>query len=43
MHFLSSNEIHLLKVTSIALYKYESGNGAKKRERFLVSKVEYNF
>ena len=37
MHFLSSIEIHLLKL------KYERGNFAKKRERFLVSEVEFNF
>ena len=43
MHFLSSIEIHLLKVTQIALPKYERANGAKKRERFLVLKVEFNF
>ena len=30
MHFLSSIETHLLKVTLIALSKYERGNGAKK-------------
>ena len=41
--FLSSIEIHLLKVTQIALSKYERGNGAKKSELFLVSKVEFNF
>ena len=35
MHFLSSIEFHLLKVTFIC------GNGAKKRERFLVSKMEF--
>ena len=43
MHFLSSIEIHLLKLTLIALSKYERGNGAKKRECFLVLKVEFNF
>ena len=43
MHFLSSIEILLLKLTSIALSKYERGNGAKKRERFLISKGEFNF
>ena len=43
MHFLSSIEIHLLKVTLIALSKYERGNGAKIRERFLASKVVFNF
>ena len=36
-------EFHLLKATLIALSKYERGNGAKKRECFLVSKVEFNF
>ena len=36
-------EIHLLKVALIALSKYERGNGGKKRERFLVSKMEFNF
>ena len=40
MHFLSLIESLLLKVTYIALSKYERGSGAKKRERFLVSKVE---
>ena len=29
MHFLSSIEIHLLKVALIAFSKYERGNGAK--------------
>ena len=43
MHFLSSIEINLLKVTEIALSKYERGNGVKKCERFLVSKVEFIF
>ena len=43
MNLLSSIEIHLLKVTQLALSKYERANGAKKRERFLVSKVEFNF
>ena len=43
MPFLSSVEINLLKVTYIELSKYEPGNGAKKCERFLVSKVEFNF
>ena len=41
MHFLSSIEIHLLKVTLIALSKYERENGAKKRVRFLASKVDF--
>ena len=27
----------------MALSKYERGNGAKKRELFVVSKVEFNF
>ena len=43
MHFLSSIEIYLLKVAEVALSKTERGNSAKKRERFLVSKVEFNF
>ena len=43
MHFLSSIEVCLLKVTLIALSKYERGKGLKKFERFLVSKVEFNF
>ena len=43
MHFLSSIEIHLLKVEKIAFSKYERGNGANKRERFLVSKMEFTF
>ena len=29
MHFLSSIEFHMLKVTQIALSEYERGNGAK--------------
>ena len=37
MHFLSSIEIHLLKVTELTLSKYERGNGAKRRELFLVT------
>ena len=41
MQFLSSIEIPLLNVTIIA--KYERAKGAKIRERFLVSKVEFNF
>ena len=40
MRFLSSIEIHMLKMTLVALSKYERGIGAKKRERFLVSRVE---
>ena len=43
MQFPSSIEFYLLKVTQIVLSKYERGNGAKNRERFLVSKVEFNF
>ena len=43
MHFLSSIEIDLLKVTLIALSKYKRANGGKNREQFLVSKVEFNF
>ena len=43
MLFLSSIENHLLKVTQIALSKYKRGNGAKKRERDLISKVEFSF
>ena len=42
MYFLSSIEIHLPKVMLIALSKYERANGAKTRERFLVSNVEFN-
>ena len=42
MNFLSSIEIHLLKVTKIALFKNERANGAKIRERFPVSKVEFH-
>ena len=41
MHFLSLIEIKLLKVMRIDFYKYEFRNGAKKRERFLVSKREF--
>ena len=36
---VSSIEIHPLKFNS----KCERGNGAKKREQILVSKVEFNF
>ena len=43
IYFLSSIEIHMLKVTQIALFKYERANGATIRERFLVSKVKFNF
>ena len=43
MHFLNSIKVHMLKVMQIALSKYDRGNVAKKRERFLVSKVEFNF
>ena len=38
LHFLSSIEIHLLKVTLIPLSHYERAIGAKIREPFLVSK-----
>ena len=41
IHFLSSIEIHQLKVASLVLSEYERGKSAKKRERFLVSKVEF--
>ena len=40
---LSSIEFHLLKVTYKALSKYERGKSAKKHEKFLVSKVEFNY
>ena len=43
MHFFSLINMHLLKVTLIALSKYERVNGAKKCDLFLFSKVEYNF
>ena len=33
MHFLSLIEINLLKVTELALSKYERGNDAKKSEQ----------
>ena len=41
--FFNSIEIYLLKVTRIALSEYKPGNGAKKRNPFLASKVEFNF
>ena len=43
MQFLSSIEIHPLKVTEIVFSKYERGNWRKKREQILVSKVEFKF
>ena len=43
MLFLSSIEIDMLIVTLKSISKYELGNGAKVRERFLVSKVEFIF
>ena len=43
MNFLSSFEVHLLKVTYIVFSKYKRGNGAKKRERFLLRKWNFIF
>ena len=43
MPILSSVPVHYLEGTQNALSSYESWNGAKKRDRFLVSKKELGF
>ena len=42
MHFLSSIQIHFLKGKQIARFNNEIGNGAKKYDWFLASKVFFN-